>query len=92
MRHPHWNSKQLWAAAPGFSHWHCRSYAEGSGFVTGSRDDTALIATDDNRFASQVGIITLFDGCIKGIHVDVQNCSSALRCHGDLSKSFPGKL
>src|SRR5262249_18725 len=53
---------------------HCGAHAEPSRFIGGSAYYGAAAApSDDYRFAAQLGIISLLDGRIECIHVDVDD-------------------
>src|SRR6516162_9773603 len=44
------------------------------------RDDAALArSADRDRLAAQLGIVTLFDGCVESIHVDMDDFTRAPR-------------
>jgi len=48
--------------------------SEDSCFVACCGDDTAwAIAADEDWFASEFGVVALFDGCEEGVHVDVED-------------------
>ena len=51
---------------------HRRAHGEFAGFVARCSHDPALPA-DDHRFAAKLWIIPLFDGRVKGVHVDINN-------------------
>lgn len=63
------------AEAAGGTQGHGGVDAEFAGFVTGGGDDAALVwaATDNHRFAAEVGAVEEFDGDEEGIHVDVED-------------------
>jgi hypothetical protein len=66
-------------------HRHGRTDAKHAGLVAGCRDHPAFgrIAANHDRLAAQRGIITLLDGRIEGVHVDMQDAALARRliCH-----------
>ncbi|AUW46831.1 hypothetical protein CUJ84_pRLN2000289 (plasmid) [Rhizobium leguminosarum] len=48
--------------------------AELSGFIAGGRHHSAGSRTaDGNRHATQLGIVTLLDRCVEGVHVDMHD-------------------
>src|SRR5258708_570108 len=54
--------------------WHGRPDAELARFVAGRRHDAALPrAADGDRLAAKIRIVPLLDGCIEGVHVDVDD-------------------
>ena len=62
---------------------HRRSHAELPRFVARRRYDAALAgSTDGDRLAAEVRIVPLLDGCIEGIHVDVDDLPLAGRRPG----------
>ena len=53
---------------------HGRTNAEASGFVGCGADDGALAAPgDDDGFAAELRVVSLFDGGVEGVHVDVND-------------------
>ncbi len=58
---------------------------EGSCFVGGCGDDTSwAIAADEDGFASELGVVALFDGCEEGVHVDVEDGAGG---HGEIVRA-----
>ena len=48
--------------------------AEASGFIGGGADDGAVAAPgDDDGFAAELRVVSLFDGGVEGVHVDVND-------------------
>src|SRR6266851_7831696 len=71
---------QIWAFPLGGERRHRRTHAELACFVAGGGDDTAgPRSADCDRLAAQIGVVALFDRCVKGIHVDMD----------DLARSAP---
>jgi hypothetical protein len=55
-------------------------HAKLANFIAGSRYDSAARGSaDDEWLPRQRGIVAHFDGCVEGIHIDMQNGAD----HGD---------
>jgi hypothetical protein len=68
------NEDQIRALAAGGDRGHGGADAEFAGLVTGGGDDSALAAAaDGDGAAAEVGVITLLDGRVEGVHVDVND-------------------
>lgn len=56
--------------------------SESPSFVAGRCHDASLLRTAHRHgFTPQLGIIALFNGCIEGIHIDVNNSSQLILIH-----------
>src|SRR6516225_4264986 len=65
---------QIGALSLGGDRRHRRMNAKLPCFVACRRDDAALArSADRDRLAAQVRVITLFDGCVEGIHIDMDD-------------------
>ena len=73
MGHARRDTNEVRAAPARFRHRHRGADAEDPRLVARRRNDTATGATYDDRFAAQFGIVTLLDGRIECVHVDVQD-------------------
>jgi hypothetical protein len=61
---------------------HRRSDTELAGFIACGRDDTTLAGTADGDWhAAELRIIPLLDGCVEGVHVDVDDLPLAVFVH-----------
>ena len=64
----------LRTATPGFGHRHGAADAIGPRFVTRRQHDPAMaVRSDENRLATQLGVVQLLHGRIEGIHVGVNH-------------------
>ena len=59
--------------APRARHRHRRVHAHGARLVGRREDDAALATADDDRLAAELGTGDELDGCVEGIHVDVED-------------------
>lgn len=52
--------------------------AEFAGLVRGGGDDASAfwVASDDNRLSSELRVVELLDGGVKGVHIHVYNLTS----------------
>src|SRR5712671_3699350 len=74
---------QVGALPFGGDGWHRRADAKFSRLVARGRHDTAFARTaNGDGLAPQLRIVPLFDGCIKRVHIDVNDLAlpSALAC------------
>lgn len=57
-----------------------RAQPELPGFIAGCRHDAALLGSaDGDRLAAEIWIVPLLDGCIEGVHVDMDDLALAAR-------------
>ncbi len=71
---------QIGAFPLGCDRRHRGMHAEPACFVTCRRDHTAFArSADRNRLAPQLRIVTLFDRCVKRIHIDMDDFTAAAR-------------
>lgn len=71
--HPNGKKDALRTEPPRRRCCHSAVDAELAGFVgRGANDASALDAANDHRLATQFGVVTLFHGRIKGVHIDMQ--------------------
>jgi hypothetical protein len=91
VRHPRRDAQGLRAAAQGFAHRHGRAHAKAAHLVARGRDDTpCACAAHDHGAAAQRCVVALFDGCIKGIHVHVQDHPPIHSCSESARLPVPG--
>jgi hypothetical protein len=71
---------------------HGRADAELAGFVARRRHDATLAGSaDGDRLAAKLRIIPLFDGCVEGVHVDVDDLPLAVFVHRTLVSLQPSR-
>ena len=71
---------------------HGRPDAELAGFVACSRHDSSLAGSaDGNRLAPKLRIVPLFDGCVEGVHVDVDDLPLSVFVHRALVSLRPSR-
>ena len=79
MVHAHRQENRPRAELLSPSGWHGRVDPKGAGLVGagGNHPTLLLVSPDDDRATTKSGLVTLLDGCIKGVHVQVDD-----RIHG----------
>ncbi len=76
MRHARFDADKMIAASNRFGHGHGRTDTKFAGLVTRRCDDAAVsTATYDQWFAAKLRIVPLFNGRVKGIHINMQNAA-----------------
>src|SRR5689334_11650961 len=79
----------MWTKTLRLSTTHSRAYAKAPCFIRSRTDNcpTLRTPTDNNRSTSQLGAVSLLNGCIESIHIHMNNLSIV---HLDLfsNKSF----
>ena len=69
---------------------HRRPDAELAGFVARRRDNATLAGSaDGDRLAAELRIVPLLDGCVEGVHVDVDDLPLAVFVHRTLVSLRP---
>ena len=64
---------------------HGGSHAELAGFVARRGHNAPLVGSSDgDRLAAELRIVPLFDGCVEGVHVDVDDLPLAVFFHRSL--------
>jgi hypothetical protein len=67
------NNAGMGAQPARLEHGHCRFHTEGPCDIARGQHDAAPAPADDHRFVRQRRVVAFFDGCIKGVAVDMRD-------------------
>ena len=73
FRHVWLDHHGIGTASLGFEHRHCRVNAVSAGHIACGGDHATLAAADDDRLVGKRRVITLFDGGVECVAIDVSN-------------------